>query len=232
MIRIRKASERGHADHGWLNSYHTFSFANYYDSNHMGFRELRVINKDRVQPGEGFPTHPHRDMEIISYVLEGALEHKDSMGNGSVIRPGEVQRMSAGTGITHSEYNHSSSELVHFLQIWLLPSTSGVMPSYEQKAFTEQEERGALRLVASPDGREGSVTIHQDVNLYAALLETGEELVHRIPLGRHVWLQVARGKVCVNGTELEQSDGAAISDEDQIILAGKDKSEILLFDLA
>lgn len=232
MLRVRKASERGHADHGWLNTYHTFSFAGYYDQMHQGFRDLRVINEDRVQPKEGFPTHPHRDMEIITYVLEGALEHKDSIGNGSVIRPGEVQRMSAGTGITHSEYNHSSADLVHFLQIWILPSKSGVTPSYEQKAFPEQEERGVLRLVASPDGREGSVTIHQDVNLYAAILEAGEELVHRIPAGRHVWLQVARGKVCVNGTELEQSDGAAISDEGQILVTGQKKSEILLFDLA
>ena len=232
MLRIRKASERGHADHGWLNTYHTFSFANYHDPKYMGFRELRVINEDRVQPGEGFPTHPHRDMEIITYVLEGALEHKDSMGNGSVIRPGEVQRMSAGTGITHSEYNHSSAELVHFLQIWILPAETGVTPSYEQKAFPEQEEQGVLRLVASPGGREGSVTIHQDVNLYAALLDAGEELVYRIPVGRHVWLQVARGKVYVNGTELDHSDGAAMSDEGQIVVTGQGKSEILLFDLA
>ncbi len=198
----------------------------------MGFRALRVINEDRVKPGMGFPTHPHQDMEIITYVLEGALEHKDSMGNGSVIRPGEVQRMSAGTGITHSEYNHSRTELVHFLQIWILPSKTGVTPSYQQKAFPEQEERGVLRLVASPDSREGSVTIHQDVNLYVALLEAGEELVYRIPAGRHVWLQVARGKVCVNGTELDHSDGAAISEEGQIVVAGQEKSEILLFNLA
>lgn len=232
MLRIRKADERGHADHGWLNSYHTFSFANYYDPQHMGFRDLRVINEDRVQPGEGFPTHPHRDMEIISYVLEGALEHKDSMGNGSVIRPGEVQRMSAGTGITHSEFNHSGSETVHFLQIWIVPNQKGVKPGYEQKLFAEQEERGAFRLVASPDDREGSVTIHQDAKLYAALLEAGEELVYRIPAGRHAWLQVARGKVSVNGTVLDQSDGAAISDEDQIVVTGQAKSEILLFDLA
>lgn len=231
MIRVRKASARGHADHGWLNTYHTFSFANYYDPKNMGFRALRVINEDRVKPGMGFPTHPHQDMEIITYVMEGALEHRDSMGNGSVIRPGEVQRMSAGTGITHSEYNHSNTELVHFLQIWILPSITGVVPSYEQKAFPEQEERGAFRLVASPDGREGSVTIHQDANLYATILDAGEEFVYPIPAGRHVWLQVARGKVCVNGTELEQSDGAAISDEDQIVVSGLERSEILLFDL-
>ena len=232
MITIRKAYNRGHADHGWLNTYHTFSFANYYDPQHMGFRALRVINEDRVQPGMGFSTHPHQDMEIISYVLEGSLEHKDSMGNGSVILPGEVQRMSAGTGITHSEYNHSKTELVHFLQIWILPAIKGVTPSYEQKAFPEQEEQGNLRLVASQDGRDGSVTIHQDVNLYAAILESGEELVHPIPAGRHVWLQVARGKVRFNGVVLEQSDGAAISNEDRLAIAGLDKSEILLFDLA
>lgn len=232
MITIRKAHNRGHADHGWLNTYHTFSFANYYDPQHMGFRALRVINEDRVQPGMGFPTHPHQDMEIISYVLEGSLEHKDSMGNGSVILPGEVQRMSAGTGITHSEYNHSKTELVHFLQIWILPSIKGVTPSYEQKVIPEQEEQGNLRLVASQDGRDGSVTIHQDVNLYAAILESGEELVYPIPAGRHVWLQVARGKVRVNGVVLEQSDGAAISNEDRLTISGLDKSEILLFDLA
>lgn len=232
MMRIRKATQRGHADHGWLDTYHSFSFADYYDPEHMGFRALRVINEDRVQRGMGFPTHPHRDMEIISYVLEGALEHRDSMGNGSVIRPGEVQRMSAGTGITHSEYNHSKTEPVHFLQIWIMPSTNGVTPGYEQKAFSESEERGVLRLVASQDGREGSVSIHQDANLYAAILESGEELVHNIPAGRHVWLQVPRGKATVNGLTLEQSDGAAISEEDQVLIVGQEKTEILLFDLA
>ena len=232
MVRIRKATQRGHADHGWLETYHSFSFADYYDPEHMGFRALRVINEDRVQPGMGFPTHPHRDMEIISYVLEGALEHRDSMGNGSVIRPGEVQRMSAGTGITHSEYNHSKTEPVHFLQIWIMPSTGGVTPGYEQKAFTEREERGVLRLVASRDGREGSVSIHQDANLYAAILASEEELVHNIPAGRHVWLQVTRGKATVNGHTLEQSDGAALSEEDQVLIVGQEKSEILLFDLA
>jgi len=232
MMRIRKATQRGHADHGWLATYHSFSFADYYDPGHMGFRALRVINEDRVQPGMGFPTHPHRDMEIITYVLEGALEHRDSMGNGSVIRPGELQRMSAGTGITHSEYNHSKTDPVHFLQIWIMPSTNGVTPSYEQKAFAAREERGVLRRVASPDGREGSVRIHQDANLYAALLEPGEELVHTIPAGRHAWLQVARGKALVNGQTLEQSDGAAISEEDQVLIVGQEKAEILLFDLA
>ncbi|MEI6209375.1 MAG: pirin family protein [Desulfuromonadales bacterium] len=190
MLQIRRANERGHADHGWLNTYHSFSFADYYDPKHMGFRQLRVINEDRVQPGRGFPTHPHRNMEIISYVLEGALEHKDSMGNGSVIVPSEVQRMSAGTGITHSEFNHSKAELVHFLQIWILPDTEDVKPSYEQTYFPDEEKRGKLRLIASADGRDGSVTIRQDVNLYATLLEAGEEILHLMPSGRHVWIQV------------------------------------------
>src|SRR6185369_15861348 len=176
MINIRKSTERGRADYGWLNTRHTFSFADYYDQKHMGFRELRVINEDRVQPREGFPTHPHRDMEIITYVLEGALEHKDSMGNGSVIHPGEVQRMSAGTGITHSEFNHSESELVHFLQIWILPNQEGVKPDYEQKVFPDEEKLNNVRLIASQDGREDSVTIHQDVNLYAAIIEQNKEL--------------------------------------------------------
>lgn len=232
MLRIRKASERGHADHGWLNTYHTFSFADYYDPKQMGFRDLRVINEDRVQPKEGFPTHPHRDMEIVTYVLEGALEHKDSMGNGSVIRPGEVQRMSAGTGITHSEFNHSGSELVHFLQIWILPEKKGVTPSYEQTFFPHAEKRKNLRLIASRDGRNGSVIINQDVNLYAALLEQGEAIAHVVPAGRHAWLQVARGSVEMNGQHLEAGDGAAVSDEDQVVVTGKEKAEVLLFDLA
>lgn len=231
MLRIRKSIERGHADHGWLNSYHTFSFANYYDPRQMGFRALRVINEDRVQKGSGFPTHPHQNMEIVSYVLEGALEHKDSMGNGTVIRPGEVQRMSAGTGITHSEFNHSKDELVHFLQIWIEPEKDGLVPGYEQKFFADEEKKGGLRLVASRDGREGSVTIHQDVNLYAALLGGGDEIAYTIPPGRHVWLQGARGKVLVNGQKLAEGDGAAISDEDQVVVTGEE-AEILLFDLA
>ena len=232
MVRIRKANERGHADHGWLNTYHTFSFAGYHDPKQMGFRSLRVINEDRVQPGMGFPTHPHRDMEIISFVLEGALEHRDSMGNGSIIRPGEVQRMSAGTGITHSEFNHSKSDLVHFLQIWILPGQEGLSPGYEQKFFPDEEKRKTLRLIASPDGRDGSVTIHQDANLYAALLEAGEEIVHTVPEGRQVWLQVALGTVSVNGHILEQGDGAAVSEEHQVVVAGQEKAELLLFDLA
>lgn len=232
MLTIRKADQRGHAEHGWLNTYHTFSFAGYYDPGHMGFRNLRVINEDRVQPAEGFPTHPHRDMEIITYVLEGALEHKDSMGNGSVIVPGEVQRMSAGTGITHSEFNHSRSEPVHFLQIWILPDEEGVKPGYEQKFYPDGEKRGRWRLIASADGRDNSVTIHQDVNLYAALLDPGEEIVHVIPQNRHAWLQVARGQVVVNGQKLLHGDGLAVSEEERLSVSGDGPAEILLFDLA
>jgi len=232
MLHVRKASERGHADHGWLNTYHTFSFAGYYDQKHMGFRELRVINEDRVQPNEGFPTHPHRDMEIITYVLEGALEHKDSMGNGSVIRPGEVQRMSAGTGITHSEFNHSSSELVHFLQIWILPEKNGITPSYEQTFFPDEEKLNNLQLIASQDGRKGSVTIHQDVNLYASIIEQNREVVYHVPAGRHAWLQVARGSVELNGNSLDSGDGVAVSNEDYLTIIGKVKADVLIFDLA
>ena len=231
MFAIRKANERGHADHGWLNTYHTFSFADYYDPEHMGFRDLRVINEDRVQAGEGFPTHPHRNMEIISYVLEGALEHKDSMGNGSIIVPGEVQRMSAGTGITHSEFNHSQSELVHFLQIWILPDRDGVTSGYEEKYFPDEEKHGKWRLIASADGREGSVSIHQDVNLYAALLEAGEVVVHSIPQNRYAWLQVARGQIVVNGQKMSYGDGLAVSREERLTVSGDVSAEILLFDL-
>ena len=232
MITLRKSINRGHADHGWLSTYHTFSFSGYYDPEQMGFRALRVINEDRVQPSEGFPTHPHQNMEIISYVLEGALEHKDSMGNGTVIRPGEVQRMSAGTGITHSEFNHSKDELVHFFQIWIEPEKNGVKPGYEQKFFPDEEKRGKLRLVASSDGRNGSVTIHQDANLYTTLLEPNEELVYSVQNGRHSWFQVARGSATVNDSILEQGDGAAVSNEDQLIVICREKAEILLFDLA
>ncbi|MBU5613080.1 pirin family protein [Geomonas azotofigens] len=231
MITIRRANDRGHADHGWLNTYHTFSFADYYDPRHMGFRNLRVINEDRVQPGVGFPTHPHRDMEIISYVLEGALAHRDSMGTGSVIRPGDVQRMSAGTGITHSEFNQSKEEPLHFFQIWILPKRNGITPSYEQKFFSDEEKRGSLRLIASPDGRDGSVTINQDARLYAALLDTGDEIVHRLPAGQYAWVQVARGKVLLNGHLLEAGDGAAVSDEELLRLTGKEASEMLVFEL-
>ena len=232
MIRTRKAADRGHADHGWLNTWHTFSFADYYDPDQMGFRALRVINEDRVQPGNGFGTHPHRDMEIISYVLEGALEHKDSMGNGAVIRPGDVQRMSAGSGITHGELNPSNEEVVHFLQIWILPEKNGVTPSYEQKFFSEDEKKGRLRLVASRDGREGSVSINQDASLYDALLAKGEEVTLTLATGRHAWLQLLRGRVLLNGTRMDVSDGAAISDEVMLQIRAEEPSELLLFDLA
>ena len=231
-LSIRRAGERGRADHGWLLSFHTFSFADYYDPAHMGFRALRVINEDRVQPGRGFGTHSHRDMEIISYVLEGELEHKDSMGTSSIIRPGEVQRMSAGTGVTHSEFNASRSELVHFLQIWILPERPGGKPGYEQKAFPEAERKGKLRLVASPDGRDGSVTIRQDVTLHTGLLCTGEALRHALEPGRHAWVHVARGQVEIGGEQLEAGDAAAISDARGLELSGRDSSEVLLFDLA
>lgn len=231
MIEVRKAEARGHADHGWLDTRHTFSFADYYDPNFMGFGPLRVINEDRVAPGQGFGAHGHRDMEIISYVLEGALEHRDSLGNGSVIRPGDVQRMSAGTGVRHSEFNASETELVHFLQIWILPERPGGEPGYEQKSFPEDERRGRLRLIGSRDGREGSVTIQQDVDLYSSLLWEGQVIEHRPAAGRKVWIQVARGSVAVNGERLEAGDGAAITDEPAIELRGSGDSELLLFDM-
>lgn len=232
MLTIRNAQERGHADHGWLNTYHTFSFADYYDPKHMGFRSLRVINEDRVQPGQGFGTHPHRDMEIISYVLEGGLQHKDSMGTGSVIRPGDVQRMSAGTGVFHSEFNASRSELVHFLQIWLLPKQRGITPSYEQKTFTKEEKDGRLRVVASPDGRDGSVTIHTDAVLYAGLFTQGQRAELPLAKGRSAWLHVARGKVKVNDKELAAGDGASVTEESLLKIEGVDQGEVLVFDLA
>jgi len=232
MITRRKAHERGHAQHGWLESYHTFSFADYYDPHHMGFRALRVLNEDRVQPGKGFGTHPHRDMEIISYVLEGALEHKDSLGASSVIAPGEVQRMSAGTGVTHSEFNSSKVEPVHFLQIWILPERAGLSPSYEQRAFPIEEKQGKLRLVASPTGREGSVTIHQEVDLYTSLLAPGEVVTHRLSAGRHAWVQVARGAILLNDTVLAAGDGAAVSDDTRLTVTAQDQAEVLLFDLS
>ena len=231
-LTLRRASERGLADHGWLRSYHTFSFADYYDPAHMGFRAPRVINEDRVQPGQGFGAHSHRDMEIISYVLEGALEHKDSMGTSSIIRPGEVQRMSAGTGVTHSEFNASASEPVHFLQIWILPGRPGGKPGYEQKAFPEAERKGKLRLVAAPDGRDGSVTINQDVALYAGLLSAGETVRQPLVAGRHAWVHVARGQIEIGGEHLESGDAAAISDARGLELTGRGSSEVLLFDLA
>lgn len=232
MITLRKAGDRGHANHGWLNSFHTFSFANYYDPNHMGFRKLRVINEDRVAGGSGFAPHSHRDMEIISYVLDGALEHKDSMGTSSVIRPGDVQRMTAGTGVTHSEYNHSKTDAVHFLQIWVIPDKGGLEPGYEQKLFSPEEKRGQLRLIASRDGRNGSVTVHQDLNLYATVLGEGEKVTHEVGSDRHLWIQVARGSVGVNGHTLDQGDAAAIEAEQRLELIGKDNAEVLVFDLA
>lgn len=231
MITVRPANERGHADHGWLDTYHTFSFANYYDPANMGFRSLRVINEDRVQGGGGFGAHSHRNMEIITYVLEGALEHRDSMGNGSVMRPGDVQRMSAGTGIGHSEYNHSADEAVHFLQIWIKPERAGLTPGYEQRTYTPEEKRGQLRLIASHDGRDGSVKINQDAELYATLLEPGEEVEHRLGAGRHAWVQVVDGRVSLNGTALSAGDGAAVSQEELLKIVAEEKSETLLFDL-
>src|SRR5438874_8970307 len=220
MIEIRRGSERGHANHGWLDTYHTFSFDTYYDPKHVHFRHLRVINEDRVAGGEGFPTHPHRDMEIITYVLEGALEHKDSLGTGSVIRPGDGQRMSAGSGIRHSEGNASETDPVHLLQIWILPEKTGIKPDYEQKAFPREEKLGKLRVIASPDGRDGSVTINQDASLYVALLEPKQKVEHALASGRYGWLQIARGSVSLNGKELKQGDGAAISDEKSVIIEG------------
>ena len=211
MIRVRKAAERGHFDHGWLDTYHTFSFSDYYDPAHMGFRALRVINEDRVQPGQGFGMHGHRDMEIVTYVLEGALEHRDSLGNGSVLRPGELQHMTAGTGVRHSEFNPSDHEGVHLYQIWLLPDQKGLPPSYEQQAFSEEERRGTLRLVASPSGERGSLTIRQDARLYLATLEAGQSVTHPLKPGRHAWLQVLRGQAALNGQALAAGDGAAVS---------------------
>jgi len=231
MIGIRPSGARGRSRFGWLDSQHSFSFGDYYDPAHMGFRSLRVINEDRVAPGQGFGTHGHADMEIISYVLEGALEHKDSIGTGAVIRPGEVQRMTAGTGIRHSEFNPSAAEPVHFLQIWILPDRERLAPGYEQRAFADGERRGRLRLVASPDGRDGSVTVHQDARLFAALLGAGQAVEHRFEKGRGGWLQVARGAVRANGTTLGTGDGAAIEQEPLLAIEGLEPAELLLFDL-
>lgn len=233
MITLRLAGDRGHANFGWLDSNHSFSFGNYHDPAHMGFSHLRVINEDRVAPGGGFATHGHRDMEIISYVIDGALEHKDSLGTGSVIRPGDVQRMSAGTGIRHSEYNASDENAVHFLQIWILPEQQNIEPGYEQTFFSDADKQGQLRLVASRDGRDGSVTVHQDVSIYAARLDPGETVEYDIAPERSLWLQVVRGNVLFAGEALQAGDGAAVSDEQAIAIAGQsDHSEILLFDLA
>ncbi len=232
MIAVRKTEDRGHFDYGWLETYHTFSFGAYRDPDHMGFRSLRVINEDRVQPGQGFSTHPHKEMEIISYVLDGALEHRDSLGNGSVIHAGEVQKMSAGTGVTHSEHNHSQTEIVHFLQIWILPERKNLEPSYEQRSFAEHEKRGTLRLIASRDGGDGSVTIHQDVSIYLTVLDPGQQVVHRLSADRHAWVHVARGRVGLNGHGLATGDGAAVSDEESLTIVGEETAEVLLFDLA
>jgi redox-sensitive bicupin YhaK (pirin superfamily) len=232
MLTIRRAKERGHADHGWLNSFHTFSFADYYDPAHMGFRALRVINEDRVAEGRGFGTHGHRDMEIISYVLDGALEHKDSLGTGSVLRPGDVQRMSAGTGVRHSEFNGSDSAKVHFLQIWIQPDQNGLPPSYQEKHFEAASRRGQLRLVASPGGTDGSLTLNADAKIYAAVLEPGAALEYQLPAGRHAWIQVARGTASVNGQLLDTGDGASTATAGSISLSTTDTAELLLFDLA
>jgi redox-sensitive bicupin YhaK (pirin superfamily) len=229
MITIRPANERGHANHGWLNTYHTFSFANYYDPGHMGFRSLRVINEDRVAPGKGFGMHQHRDMEILTYVLEGALEHRDSLGTGSIIKPGDVQKMSAGSGIAHSEFNPSADEPVHFLQIWIMPDRAGIKPKYEQKAITQGE--GKLQLIAAPSEGDGTVHIQQDVNLYRALLDSGDSVTHPLQPDRHAWVQVTRGEVTLNGQPLHAGDGAAVSDEEKLEIEAKENAEVLLFDL-
>lgn len=232
MITLRHSKERGHFDHGWLNTYHTFSFDQYYDPRYMGFRDLRVINEDFVAPGRGFPKHAHRDMEIITYILEGALKHEDSMGNGSVIRPGDVQRMTAGTGVRHSEQNASERERVHLLQIWILPHTVGLEPGYEQKAFSEDERRGQLRLIASEDGRDRSVLVRQDVSLFASILPAGEEVEHSMNPLRYGWIQVARGALEVNDQNANQGDGLVIAGESNLRLKAQEDAEVLLFDLA
>ncbi|SEN50893.1 hypothetical protein SAMN05216404_10535 [Nitrosospira multiformis] len=231
MIELRRAHERGHADHGWLNSWHSFSFADYYDPEHTQFRSLRVINDDTVQPGQGFGTHGHRDMEIVSYVLEGALAHKDSTGSGSVIRPGSVQRMSAGTGVRHSEFNASQSERVHFLQIWFLPNKTGIPPGYEEKYFDEAEKRGKLRLVASPDGANGSVKIQTDARMFAALMDGDERIEQSIGSGNDVYIHIARGRVSLNGDTLETGDAAMLTGEDRLVLDQGQKAEVLVFEL-
>ena len=231
MITVRRAAERGHTRIDWLDSWHTFSFGEYYDPKHVDFRALRVINDDRVAPGNGFGTHAHRDMEIVTYVLDGAIEHRDSLGNGSIIRPGEVQRMSAGTGIRHSEFNQSKSDAVHFLQIWIIPERAGLPAGYEQRPLPATV-RGGLTLIASPDGREGSVTIHQDAAIHAAQLTTGTTVEHPLASGRHAWLQVAKGAVTVNGEALREGDGAAISGERTVKIQADADAELLLFDLA
>lgn len=231
MIELRRAEDRGHAEHGWLDSWHSFSFADYHDPKHMQFRALRVINEDRVTPGQGFGAHSHRDMEIISYVLEGALAHKDSIGNGSVIRPGSVQRMSAGTGVQHSEFNASPTEPVHFLQIWFLPNVTGIPPGYEEKYFDAGEKRGKLRLIASPEGAEGSVVIHADASMFAALVDADEKIERAVAKDRYAYVHVARGSVSLNGTRLEAGDAASLTGESRVILDQGEKAEVLVFEL-
>jgi quercetin 2,3-dioxygenase len=232
MIAIRRSSERGHLNHGWLDTYHTFSFGDYYDPRNMGFRSIRVINEDRVEAGHGFPTHPHRDMEIITYVLEGGLTHRDSMGNSSIINPGDGQRMTAGTGIRHSEANASDSNPVHLLQIWILPERDGLEPGYEQKSFPVEEKKGKLRVIAAKGGEQGAVHINQDAKLFVSVLDTGNEVKHAFQAGRYGWLQVAKGKVELNGKKLSQGDGAAIADETEITIKAGEDAEVLLFDVA
>ena len=232
MVEIRRSEERGHADHGWLDSYHSFSFADYYDPEHVAFGALRVINEDRVQPGRGFGTHGHRDMEIVSYVLSGALEHKDNLGTGSIIRPGDVQRMSAGTGVLHSEFNPSSSEEAHFLQIWIMPKVTGIPPGYEQKHFSDGEKRGRLALIASADGRDGSVTVNQDVSVYAGLFNEDETAVLEVAAGRLVYVHVARGSAIVNGNRLNAGDALKVTEVSRITVKDGKDAELLVFDLA
>jgi redox-sensitive bicupin YhaK (pirin superfamily) len=231
MIEVRKSSDRGHANHGWLDSYHSFSFAGYHDPKHMGFSDLRVINEDRIEAGSGFGAHSHRDMEILTYVLDGALAHRDSLGNGSVIRPGDVQRMSAGTGVTHSEFNDAEGR-THFLQIWIMPNVSGIAPSYEEKRFEPAEKRGRLRLIASPDGSDGSVKVHQDANVYAGLFDGDERASVPLTAGRRGWLHVARGEVLANGVALKAGDALKLVDEARLELEHGNQAEVLLFDLA
>jgi redox-sensitive bicupin YhaK (pirin superfamily) len=232
MLTIRRSNQRGHFNHGWLNTYHTFSFDQYYDPRYMGFRSLRVINEDFVAAGRGFPTHGHRDMEIITYILEGALKHEDSMGNGSVIRPGDVQRMTAGTGVRHSEQNASDRERVHLLQIWILPNAEDLTPGYEQKAFSEEERRGRLRLIASGDGRDDSVHLNQDVSLFASILDANQEVEREMDPARYAWIQVARGSIGVNGETAEQGDGVVVVAEPMLKIQAREPAEVLLFDLA
>ena len=232
MIKVRRANDRGYADHGWLKSHHTFSFANYYDPEHMGFRSLRVMNEDRVAAGRGFGTHSHDNMEIVSYVLDGELEHKDSMGNGEILRPGEFQRISAGTGITHSEFNPSKSKPTHFYQIWMTPDRNGVEPSYDQKTFAESDRQNRWQLVASPDGHDDSLRIHQDARVFLANLEEGHELTYHLAEGRHAWLQVLRGDAELHGKRLATGDAVAVSDESDLRLTTEGTAELMLFDLA